>query len=126
MLAAAARPPLLADFMDAWRAAVPAGLSPRLEMLAAEALLERSGGGGGLGGEELTHVRWFPLSCLPGDPAARFAALFAARPRWEWGAMEPFLRGVSAAPGQSVGALLLKYARASQPTPDSPLVYCAR
>lgn len=29
-------------------------------------------------------------------------------------------------PGLSMGALLLKYARASQPTPDSPVTYSAR
>lgn len=42
-----------------------------------------------VGGEEF--LRHFPAAALPTDPAARFAALFAARPRWELPDLEPYL-----------------------------------
>lgn len=52
-------------------------------MLRGEALKED------VGGEE--HLRSFRAAALPADPAARFAALFAARPRWELPDLEPYL-----------------------------------
>ncbi len=64
---------------------------------------------------------------LPLDPAARFAALFRRRPRWEQAELEPYLAAlVSGATGSTVETLLLRHARASQLTPDAPVLFSAR
>jgi hypothetical protein len=47
----------------------------------------------GRGGDAL--VRLFPVVELPSDPEARFAALFAQRPRWEADELEPYLAGMA-------------------------------
>ncbi|GFR46025.1 hypothetical protein Agub_g7298 [Astrephomene gubernaculifera] len=107
----------LTEFLAAWSRAVPHGMKPSLDMVRAEALVEGSG--------PEARIFPFPASSLPADPAARFAALFLRRPRWEWSALEPYLAGIKV-PGQSVEALLMRFARASQPTPSAPLVYSAR
>lgn len=59
------------------------GMTVNLSMLRGEARQED------VGGEEF--VRNFPAAALPTDPASRFAALFAARPRWELPDLEPYL-----------------------------------
>ncbi|GLC39275.1 hypothetical protein PLESTB_001648800 [Pleodorina starrii] len=107
----------LAEFNAAWARAVPYGMTPCLDMLRAEALIDGSG--------SEARISPFPASALPRDPGERFGALFRRRARWEWSHLEPYLAGVRV-PGQSVEALLMRFARASQPTPDSPLVYSAR
>lgn len=40
------------------------------------------------------RLRYFPADALPAAPAARFAALFEARPRWAAGDITPFLDGM--------------------------------
>ena len=40
------------------------------------------------------RLRYFPADELPAAPAARFAALFAARPRWAADDITPFLDGM--------------------------------
>ncbi|KAG2434269.1 hypothetical protein HXX76_007994 [Chlamydomonas incerta] len=109
----------LREFMTAWGRAVPEGLQPglSLDMLKAEALVEGSGAE--------ARISSFPSAALPSDPAQRFSLLFAVRPRWAWADLEPFLAGIKV-PGQSAEAVLLRFARASQATPDSPLMYTAR
>ncbi|KAG2490053.1 hypothetical protein HYH03_011518 [Edaphochlamys debaryana] len=107
----------LPAFHAAWARAVPYGLEPSMDMLKAEALVD------GAGAE--ARISSFPASSLPTDPAERFAALFRRRPRWEWTALEPYLASIRV-PGQSAEALLMRFARASQATPDSPLEYSAR
>lgn len=134
VLAAAGRRGLpLADFLRQWLAEwervtgeatltngqpAASAVAPTVELLVGEALVEAGGSSG-------QNIRAYSVRDLPRDPAARFATLFAERPRWEWRELEPFLKGLSV-PGQSVAALLLKYARGSQITPDAPLIYCAR
>lgn len=39
-------------------------------------------------------MRHFPASQLPSAPAARFAALFAAQPRWTREQLDPYLAGL--------------------------------
>ncbi|GIL82107.1 hypothetical protein Vretifemale_11044 [Volvox reticuliferus] len=108
---------LLSDFNVAWIHAVPYGMTPSVAMLRSEVLIDGSGAE--------ARISSFPASALPRDPGERFAALFSRRARWEWTHLEPFLEGVKV-PGQSVEALLMRFARASQPTPDAPLFYSAR
>ena len=104
-------------------------MAPELGMLAGEALAVAAveGGGGPAGANAATPalLRAFPVAGLPRDPAARFAALFRERPRWEWAALEPYTAGLQG-PGQTAEALLLKYARASQARPADPVTYSAR
>lgn len=45
--------------------------------------------------------------------------------RWLWEDMEPYVAGLQG-PGQTVEALLLKFARANQPKPTEPVTYSAR
>ena len=40
------------------------------------------------------RVRHFPAQQLPSAPAARFAALFAAQPRWTREQLDPYLEGL--------------------------------
>ncbi|EFJ40141.1 hypothetical protein VOLCADRAFT_108324 [Volvox carteri f. nagariensis] len=150
---------LLNDFIEAWKRAVPYGLTPSLDMLRSEALIDVYGnpanppvewGHAQTRTDTQTHtyeegsgadarISPFPASSLPREPGERFAALFRVRPRWEWTHMEPYLEGMQEwcvktiaavvevlVPGQSVEALLMRFARASQPTPDAPLMYSAR
>ncbi|EIE26940.1 hypothetical protein COCSUDRAFT_32309 [Coccomyxa subellipsoidea C-169] len=88
-----------------------------LSMLRGEALREE------IGGEDM--LRHLPAAAMPTDPAARFAALFAVKPRWELPDLEPYLADLQV-PGRSAEFLLLTYARASQDSPSAPLVYSAR
>ena len=39
-------------------------------------------------------VKSFPVSALPRDPAQRFAALFAERPKWEAAELEPYIADI--------------------------------
>jgi sister chromatid cohesion protein DCC1 len=121
------------DFMAAWAAAVPEEWSPPgASLLAGEALIEApssttdggSGYGGGSGGERFVEA--FAAADLPLEPRARFAALFARRVRWERPDLEPYLAGISGGGGPTVEALLLRHARASQATPDAPVLFSAR
>lgn len=111
---------LASDFMRMWHEALPSEFSPSLDMLKkkGEVLLEGPSG-------QTQYIRPFSVRDLPKDPAKRFAVLFEERPSWEWPELEPYLKGLRV-PGQSEGALLLKYARCSQKVPDAPMVYCAR
>ena len=76
---------------------------------------------------ERTVVR-LDASALPRDPRSRFAALFAAKARWQKEEIAPYLVGAAVAPGAAggMGALLLAHARASQSEPDSPVFFSAR
>ncbi|PNW72477.1 hypothetical protein CHLRE_16g684155v5 [Chlamydomonas reinhardtii] len=109
----------LQEFLALWGRAVPEALQPQLglDLLRAETLVE------GTGSE--ARISSFPSAALPSDPAQRFSLLFTVRPRWAWTDLEPFLAGIKV-PGQSAEAVLLRFARASQATPDSPLMYTAR
>lgn len=40
--------------------------------------------------------------------------------------LEPYLAALTTSGGQTVEALLLKYARGSQTTPDAPMIFSAR
>ncbi len=59
------------------------GMAVDLSMLRGEALREE------IGGEDM--LRHLPAAAMPADPAARFAALFAVKPRWELPDLEPYL-----------------------------------
>ncbi|BDA43076.1 Sister chromatid cohesion protein DCC1 [Coccomyxa sp. Obi] len=107
----------LDQFLEEWQASVSEGMRVDLSMLRGEARQEEAGGE-----KLLCH---FPAAALPTDPASRFAALFAARPRWELPDLEPYLADLQV-PGRSAEFLLLTYARASQENPSAPVVYSAR
>lgn len=115
---------LLHAFLPAWEQEVPGGCwSPQEEMLAGEALVLQADP---LEGISEARVRHLPASQLPSTPSARFAALFAAQPRWTREQLDPYLAGLKV-PGQTVEILLLKYARASQRSPtDATVVFVAR
>ncbi|KIY97258.1 sister chromatid cohesion protein DCC1 [Monoraphidium neglectum] len=111
--------------MAAWGAAVPEEWAPPDAGLLAGEALEELPEGAPQGSEPVLVP--FAERDLPLEPAARFAVLFQRRPRWERSAMEPYLAALaSSAGGQTVEALLLRHARASQPSPDAPLMFSAR
>ncbi|KAK1318597.1 hypothetical protein QJS10_CPB04g01951 [Acorus calamus] len=107
----------LEQFMDKWARSVPSGMQVELEMLEGEVLLERVG--------VETWIRAFSASSLPSIPAARFAALFKERPKWEWKDLQPYIRDLHV-PGISLEGLLIKYTRKSQPNPDSEPIFSSR
>eukprot|EP00249_Psilotum_nudum_P032257 c47547_g1_i1 orf=301-1527(-) len=107
----------LDDFLEAWQRNLPTGITCNVELLRGEALVEK------LGSE--SWLRPFSTASLSTKPAARFAALFKERPRWEWQDLEPYVRDLRA-PGQSVEALLIRYTRKIQPTADASPIFAAR
>ncbi|WIA31014.1 hypothetical protein OEZ86_001054 [Tetradesmus obliquus] len=113
----------LQAFLAAWQEQVPGCWSPRQDMLAGEALIIAPDASEGVAEPRVRH---FPARLLPSAPAARFAALFAAQPRWTREQLDPYLEGFKV-PGQTVETLLLAHARASQRSPSDPtVVFVAR
>ncbi|CAM6107033.1 unnamed protein product [Calypogeia fissa] len=107
----------LQEFLESWRKALPAGMSPHLQMLRGEALVDVLGTD--------SWLQRFSISSLPRKPEARFAALFKQRAKWEWDDLELYLRDLKE-PNLSVEAMLLKYTRKTQPSANSPPVYTTR
>ena len=110
----------LVDMMDAWRRKMSeTGLEHievREEYLAGLALVERP--------ESATEafVRTLIAKDLPTEPAERFAALWAVKPRWTMVELEPYLKG-QARPGQTIESQLLKFCRVIQ---GKPMLYSKR
>jgi sister chromatid cohesion protein DCC1 len=109
-----------ADFLAAWTACVPEGMTPHLGMLRGEVLLDADAPAEGGAG-----VSAFSACGLPRDAPARFAALFARRPRWELPALAPYIQDLAAV-GQTEEELLLRFARATQARPADAVTYSAR
>ncbi|KAI9092988.1 hypothetical protein K1719_027511 [Acacia pycnantha] len=107
----------LESFMDEWRQKIPDGMQPSFDLLEGEVLTER------IGVETWIHA--FSVSSLPSTPAERFSILFKERKKWDWKDLEPYIRDLNV-PGLSSEALLLKYTRRTQPTPDAEPVFSAR
>ena len=113
------------EFMAAWAAAVPEEWSPPDAAWLAGEALEDAAAGAAPGDEPV--VAPFAARALPLDPSARFEALFRRRPRWERAALEPYLAPlVAAGGGHTIESLLLRHARASQASPDAPVLFSAR
>ena len=118
----------LEEFINAWQAAVPEGMTVNVKtMLQGYALTLSITTGPSHHSTNTTTmcIKYFSVKELPKDAERRFKALFEERARWEWGDMEAYVKGLEA-PGQSVEALLMKYARASQMKPTDPVTYSAR
>ncbi len=62
------------------------GFLPSLDLLRGHALFDGVG--------DAAEVISFPVESLPKDPAARFPALFAARPEWKLEDLSPYLEGL--------------------------------
>lgn len=69
--------------MEAWQRNAPEGMTPRLEWLRGEAVVDRVGSD--------SWVDGYPASALPADPALRFLHLFQRRPQWLGEELEPYL-----------------------------------
>jgi len=92
------------EFMDSWQQSVPEGMTTKSEHLAGIALKDM---------RSLPPVIWhFPASELPDDPALRFMKLFKVQSKWTFDEIQPYIRDLEA-PGQSLNALLMKFARSS-------------
>ena len=92
------------EFMEAWRQSVPEGMHVDETHLQGIALSDMT---------TSPPVIWhFPKENLPSDTAMRFNKLFKTRAKWTLEDIEPFLADLES-PGQSLKALLLKYARCS-------------
>ncbi|CAA0823327.1 zinc ion binding [Striga hermonthica] len=104
-------------FVERWSRKLPEGMNAGFEVLQGEVLTEK------LGVE--TWVYWFSKSCLPSEPADRFAVLFRERQKWEWKDLEPYVRDLRV-PGLSSEGLLLKYTRRSQPSMGAEPIFSAR
>ena len=112
--------PLISDFMEAWtRSVSDHGFEPKAEWLTAqgECLL--------IGKGATMQVKHFPVCRLQKDPLKRFGQLFSERLKWTQEELQPYIQDLKV-PGCSSGAILLKYARVSQATPNDPVFYSAR
>ncbi|KAI8463895.1 MAG: sister chromatid cohesion protein Dcc1 [Monoraphidium minutum] len=112
-----------AQLLEAWGDAVPDEWSPPDPGLLAGEVLEELPEGALPGTEPLLAP--FAAADLPLEPAPRFAALFKRRACWERPAIEPYLAALVGT-GQKAEALLLRYARATQRSPDAPVTFSAR
>jgi hypothetical protein len=120
----------LADFMERWLDAVPAGTATAsadgtsvaaagaatggpielsLSLLSGLVLVDTAPAGR-TGGPPAQTVRYFPSEALFTDPKARFAQLFSMRPRWLLRDLEPFLGDITGF-GRTQGDLLLAHTR---------------
>jgi len=61
-------------------------------------------------GSRAMHLKYFPASALPIDPAARFSELFLTRSKWKAEEIAPFLSDI-ALNNKERDKLLLKYCR---------------
>jgi sister chromatid cohesion protein DCC1 len=106
----------LADVMDRWREKLRefnlGHVEAKEEYLEGLALLERPAGATD------AFVRTLIASDLPTEPADRFAALWAVKPRWTLRELDPYLKG-QARPGQNIEAQLLKFCRVTQGDPPT-------
>ncbi|XP_028417058.1 sister chromatid cohesion protein DCC1-like [Dendronephthya gigantea] len=92
------------EFMEAWKQTVPEGMHVDDTHLQGIALSDMASS---------PAVIWhFPKDNLPSDPAMRFNKLFKTREKWTLDDIQPYLADLES-PGQSLKALLLKYARCS-------------
>ncbi|XP_015757732.1 PREDICTED: sister chromatid cohesion protein DCC1-like [Acropora digitifera] len=92
------------EFMDSWQQSVPEGMITKSAHLAGIALTDM---------QSIPPVIWhFPASDLPDDPVHRFMKLFKVQPKWTFNEIQPYIQDL-AAPGQSLNALLMKFARSS-------------
>ncbi len=79
----------VSELTQALREAVPCDvLRPSVEMLKGEVLVTGKG--------PSAVVKAYSVKKLPKDPAKRFAALFAERPKWEAADMDPFIADLKA------------------------------
>jgi len=118
----------LEEFINAWQAAVPEGMTVNVKTMLQGYALTLSiinGPSHHSSNTPTMCIKYFSVKELPKDAERRFKALFEERARWEWEDMEAYVKGLEA-PGQSVEALLMKYARASQMKPTDPVTYSAR
>ncbi|XP_029199227.2 sister chromatid cohesion protein DCC1-like [Acropora millepora] len=92
------------EFIDSWQQSVPEGMVTKSAHLAGIALTDM---------QSIPPVIWhFSASDLPDDPVLRFMKLFKVQPKWTFNEIQPYIQDL-AAPGQSLNALLMKFARSS-------------
>ena len=92
-------------------------MAPAEEDLGGEAIAEASGG---------QHwVVALPAGALPKAPRARFAALFAVKPKWAADELAPYLADVVSG-AQTAEALLLAHCRCTQASDADAKVYTRR
>ena len=101
----------LEEFKEAWKAKVPSGMEPSIDMLRGLALLEETG--------SRTTLRMLTVDELPHDTASRFRFLFGVRSKWAREDLQPYLDGL-AEPGQTDDQLLLRNTRVIQPVQGKP------
>jgi hypothetical protein len=113
-----------AAWAEAWAEALPHGVAPDPAALAGEAVVDAPPAAHPAAPPPPPTVTKLRAADLPREPAARFAALFAARPRWERSEIGPYLPPPP--PGSTVEAALLAHARASQAGAGAPVHLSAR
>ena len=109
-------------FVKQWRANTPEPFRDDCDaaLLAGLALVEKAAGGGDAGA---STVRRMKASEFPREPKARFAAVFAAKPRWTLAELAPY---VQATADMTVEAQLLKFTRVTQPDAKASATYSKR
>ncbi|KXJ21192.1 Sister chromatid cohesion protein DCC1 [Exaiptasia diaphana] len=93
------------EFMESWQQSVPDGMTTKEEHLAGIALVDMK--------SHPPVVIYFPHYNLPEKPETRFIKLFRTRSKWTFDEIQPYIKDLVES-GQSLNALLLKYARSSK------------
>ena len=93
----------LTDFMEMWKASLPAGIDVKLYHLNGLALVQKAE----------NKIKYFPESTMTENVHERLELLFSAREKWTLEEIEPYVQRLTT-PKLNVNALLTKFARASK------------
>ncbi|KFH65066.1 hypothetical protein MVEG_08547 [Podila verticillata NRRL 6337] len=114
---------ILSDFMRHWQQSLHNQFEPDLAYLAGECIIDTEKSPDQRY-QPIKYIRYFSKDNLPNEAAARFAALFEIKPKWEAPEIRPFLRDL-VLDEKKLDILLLKHAR-SVKQPGGGVVYNSR
>ncbi|KAF8966002.1 Sister chromatid cohesion protein DCC1 [Haplosporangium bisporale] len=114
---------ILSDFMRHWQQSLHNQFEPDLAYLAGECIIDTEKSPDQRY-QPIKYIRYFSKDNLPNEAAARFAALFEIKPKWEAHEIRPFLRDL-VLDEKKLDILLLKHAR-SVKQPGGGVVYNSR
>ncbi|KAF9382543.1 Sister chromatid cohesion protein DCC1 [Podila verticillata] len=100
---------ILSDFMRHWQQSLHNQFEPDLAYLAGECIIDTEKSPDQRH-QPIKYIRYFSKDNLPNEAAARFAALFEIKPKWEAHEIRPFLRDL-VLDEKKLDILLLKHAR---------------
>ncbi|XP_078491363.1 sister chromatid cohesion protein DCC1-like [Ciona intestinalis] len=94
----------LKEFLEVWKSSVPGGMVANEKYLLGLALIDKT--------SHPHTVKLFKVDQLPIDMQQRFNSLFTVKEKWTFEQIEPYIEDICVK-GQTVSAMLTKYARSS-------------